>query len=317
MKLSCPKTGIVWHASVGYGAQVAEHPVFSATLKYLTNVAISAEPGITTADRYLAGCALLNYLVAPGAWRVPLTDGAVSHVISNISDLASTVIKTLATKLEWPHITINRDTADLYNLQHYLVSINESIDSVARISEEREELNRKTGNVERLINSNLHRNTPNTAKLLADWAEAAAKFPQESVTYLPDGTPIALTDYWKAIIISAHTGKHVEMLGAGIDADEVSDLIDWLEFNLEMHGTPQSTELMKSLRTAKEVLEDFSTPMQVQVTKQDADPEPVRKDFKSSIDYLKAKAKWNRENKVNADYDSAPINTSTTLGIEL
>lgn len=303
MKHICPKLGIEWYSSSGYGYSTCEHPIFSTPLKTL--IKHSIDPAVSNKDKALIAAGFLNYL--PTIWHSPLEYSyAESFLIQEFSSLSTLASKIdIVDRIEIPSLVINKQTNSLSNLSNWILTLNEALSTESQKQSRyrlEQRLARKEAVIARLLNSQLARNRNKLAIYMADWACEAASFPV-TFTYTELGTPIRLSDYWKQIIVSSFQDKHLEILSAGIDYDDLCDLVEWLEFNIP-HGSTHAAVLMSEVRKTKGVLEEFTArKVRIKEAHELNIPEPKRAQFPDTVSYLRAKLAY-----VNSKTEIEPLN---------
>lgn len=300
MKHTCPKLGIEWYSSTGYGFSQCPHPVFSTPLKTL--IKYTVDPAVPNKDKVLISAAFLNYL--PVIWNTPLDwEYAKQHLLFEFSSLATLASKlSIVNRISVPSLVINKQTASLSNLANWIQTLNESLTEEAQKQDRyrlEARLARKEAVIARLLNSQIKKNRNKLAIYIADWAAEVASFPT-SFTYTDLGTPIRLADYWKQIIVSSFQDNHLDILAAGTDYDDLCDLVEYLEFNIP-HGSTHAAVLMAEIRKTKGILEEF-TARKVKVVEVKT-PEPKRQHFPDTASYLRAKLAY-----VTSKTEIQPVN---------
>lgn len=300
MKHTCPKLGIIWYSSSGYGVSSCEHPVLSTPLKTL--IKYTVDPAVENKDKILIAAGLLNYL--PVIWHTPLDWSDASHfLLLEFSSIATLAAKLdIVDRIHVPKLVINKQTNSLANLANWILTLNEALSEEAQKQDRyrlEARLARKEAVIARLLNSQIKRNRNKLAIYIADWAAEAAAFPT-SLTYTDIGTPIRLSEYWKQIIVSSFQDNHLDILASGTDYDDLCDLVEYLEFNIP-HGSTHAAVLMAEIRKTKGILEEF-TARKVTIIEPKL-PEPKRQHYPDTASYLRAKLAY-----VNSKTDIQPLN---------
>lgn len=300
MKHVCPKLGIEWYSSSGYGFSTCEHPVLSSPLKTL--IKHTVDPAVSNEDKSLVAAGLLNHL--PVIWHTSLDwTEASQYLLTEFSALAILAAKVdIVDRLSIPKLVINKQTNSLSNLSNWIATLNEAItEESSKQSRYRLEarLARKEAVIARLLNSQIKRNRNKLAVYIAEWAAEVADFPH-TFTYTDIGTPIRLSDYWKQIIQASFQDKHLDILSAGIDYDDLCDLVEWLEFNIP-HGSTHAAVLMAEVRKTKGILQEFTARKVTQV--QTELPMPKKQDYPNHVSYLRARLAW-----INSKTEIEPVN---------
>lgn len=121
------------------------------------------------------------------------------------------------------------------------------------------------------------------AKLISDWAALVSDFPKE------------VKELWKGIIYNTFRNDVPALFKLSVTRGDYSELLYHCEEYIP-HGTDYAYELMKRLRNTTEIIKDLTyySNSSVEIIKPKY-PEPNRKDFSSSVQYMKAKIRWQAE----------------------
>lgn len=342
MKLICPLTNVSYGTSIGYGHGRAPHPVFYIPLKSLIQQHLHPyyERQLSNVEIHLFGCALLHKL--PVIWEVPLDEAKCAKVWPQVIEKLSALCMRLDTRRieEMPQYHITKDNNTLHNLRYYIESIDDTIEELEGDGDYRNTyIQRNAENtITRMLLQCLNKSEKKHAlpKLMADWALEIGRFPTDNVTLLHNDnstTKVPMCEHWHGIIMRIFgTNDPVDILTTEITAGDIEELIEHCETNIEV-GTIIANALLRKLRDAKEVLDEFRSPASVRNIKiaetRDADAlaillseengpqgfksvrinesaettptsaptsEPLRKDYPSMGAYLAAKIKWQRGN---------------------
>lgn len=316
MKLQCPKSGVRYTIDCGYGTGRVDHPIFKLPAKSLLEFSLSAyiAGSLKPDDLHLLGCALVNQLPLD-AWNatVTVTESLWPTVIKQ---LATTVARMDGRELEYvPKFRIDRQNADLSNLDSYLEAVNIAIDT-ARFdpTESRRALNSKNSQSElteklfKILRDGEQklRERHKLPQLIAQWAATAGNFPREKVTF--GNNRISLRDYWRQLIIIAFSKDSVnQLIGSIVTKGDYAELIEHCEQSIP-YGSLHTDTLLNTLRgavdilkefkpnsrdvNARDILEDGAELAPVVPVEKPSSSAPVRSAFASSLDYIKARSRW-------------------------
>jgi len=330
MKVICPKSGLSYYANVGYGIAISPHPIFSLPLsKLIAQLEDWASGKLTGTDEYLLGLAFLAK--APTHWTSPTKQEQAGPIITtNLESLSKVVLRLHTLSLEdVPSFVINKNTAGLEQLPNWINVLNEALAAqVATVRAGRiaGRIARQEESITKLINRGLDRSGSKLAGLVASWAAIAGDFP--TFKTVVQGKEVTCSVYWQSIIQIAWTGNYIAALQNGVTPSDVKELIEHCEDQIP-HGSTHSYLLMKTLRGLYDLISEFRPVSPIVVNEPDADitdgadsketitstnannsttittvtstetlaaaiplPEPARNQFKSQMDYLRARIKW-------------------------
>lgn len=346
MKLSCPYSGIRYTVSDGFGSGRAIHPVFQIPLKYLcsTQLEVYLAGRLNTKELHLYGSVLLYHLPIQ-YWNAPLES---PEILEKFWKLYIARIAKVAARLEaydkslFPQYVISKETKKLGSFPDYLCTLEKMIDDSAFSPAETRRIiyqsyiSNKILEILRTVDHR-HRERKKLPELVAQWAGSVGEFPTYAVTY--NGSQIPLAEYWKHLITFAfNESSSSALLKAASTYDiKAADYVELLEHCVQHipFGSLHIDTLVERLRGAIEILNEFrpqkmvesvgvssiasvlnesgsgtvvssvnsiSTVSTVSLT------EPKRHEYKSQIEYLKARIAWS--NKV-LDAAAAKKNTAT------
>lgn len=358
MKLFCPISGVSYTTNIGYGHGQAPHPIFYFSLEQLTTQFLEpyTRGKLEEKEIHLLGCALLHTL--PVQWEVAVEPSEKVNRIwrRNLEKLASAALwYDDRSSSQLPKYRIDKNTSTLHNLDQYVKSLTTTtilkapVDSndwetEADITETLtdNELVRAEETILAIVRSALNKaGKKQLPSLMAQWAASVGNFSEESISYpssMADKGTVntTLKKHWQYIIIKAfETTEYVNLLSEDITLADISELVEHCETEIEA-GTLHYSILMKKLRAAKNVIEEFTSPApmsQIQIVEHHEElaasllgeassstltdstslaplapttPEhkvptsaPLRKDYPSNASYLAAKLRYSRS-KTNA-----------------
>lgn len=328
MKLTCPKSGIRYTTSTGFGSASAEHPIFQLPLPKLLNQHLPAfiAGKLEPVETHLFGSAVLAQLPVD-RWNCPLQSPETLASIwqANIVWICKTVSRHTRDWEELPKYRITRETADLHNLPVYLEKLNECLDSSEWRPTELKQSAQHKEVTERLFV--ILRTTDQTLRarhrlpaLIANWAAVAGKFPKDFVTQGERKLPLA--EFWKSLIVTAFSPDSVaQLLTQDVKLADYEELLEHCEQEISF-GQLHTDVLLEKLRNAIDTIKEFKHPKILSVTvadfmreeestdtgnvngkevafigpvipaqKPDKIP-PVRHQFKSELEYQRARIKW-------------------------
>lgn len=277
MKLYCPKSGVTYHTSCGYGHGQATHPIFQISTKKLLdqNLEHTWNAKLPPEDVHLLGAALLDKL--PVIWDSPLDIENCKKVwAANMEKLAATVLRIDSRVINnLPKFRVTKETRNLSTLSAYLSEISTVLnDSFSAFKESTStftmDYNRHTAeeSIVRTLRTVLDtagrkKKLPN---LMADWACDVGEFPKTLITIEIGKPKITLAEHWKSIITRIFSYKSLsEILSDTITLGDIEELIEHCECNIEL-GSLHSLSLFKRLRETKEVIQEFRSPALSEIT---------------------------------------------------
>lgn len=300
MKLTCPQSGIEYNTSYGYGTASSIHPATQIPLKKLVAQLADYHSAkiYSDTDRYLYLLAWFNNL--PNVtYRSPADSDSYTALLANAERLIRVVLGTVKMKhLQYPAIVVSKESPLSKCLRNWLDTLDEQLkDAATRSSNQAYNItmSRLEATLDRITTYTLKSNVTRASKLVAQWAATAGQFSTELVT-TPDNKRVQLTDYWQHIIVLAFNESHTDLLKSKVLPADISELIEHCEDSIP-HGSQYAYELMKRLRLAQKQLDElYGTHSEVVREHIQAGTEsliePTRRQFKSPVDYLKARVKW-------------------------
>lgn len=334
MKLYCPLSGISYSTNIGYGHGKAPHPTFYLPLKSLISQNLDAFTmgKLSEEETHLFGCALLHKLPVIWEVEVPLNENTKVIWRKYLEKLAACVLR-YDSRLEsdLPKYHIDRHSCNLGNLSIYLESL---CDAVAELESDGDSPTPTyiTRNAEatilRMLRGSMSRKEKQETfpMAMAEWAASVAAFPTELVTIAVSskGTEekMLLRDYWKDIVVKLFRETDpINILSTTITPADVDELIEHCETHLEI-GSLHSLALMRRLRDAKVILDEFRSPApraaitvrkneiltaqflegnenvsQINIDRPKVSipkDEPLRRDYPNTAAYLRARIAWQR-----------------------
>lgn len=311
-KVLCSISGIQFsceYLPISLSQREYSHPVFHLPQKKLLGLYQKYRHGeLNTIDSYLTFLAYLNSTELV-TWRVPakFTPKTESIIANNFDDLLLAISRINSIRnpsVHFSHIAISPDTCTLDNVHYWIASWLDTYDSFVssaasmKLACSIHELEEK---LEYLI-KDANRNETKFATRLAEWAEKAGCFPHFQILY--QGSAIKISDYWKLIIRKCVNQESIFQ----IPSKDLQELIDHCEDNIDA-GSIYGFNLFKILREGKEKQQAFLglgptsfSILSVDSSVEDAnkaaiiasatDEAPMRIDYPSTFQYLKAKLAW-------------------------
>jgi hypothetical protein len=306
------------------------HPIFHAPQKKLFSFARKwAAHELTETDSYLLFLALLKSTDRV-YFRLPAihTERTAQIVANNMEQLMIAVsrMNSVGTpETVFPPIAITADSRSLDSARYWIEAWMENYEEFKKgysFASSIKKLSIREAALERMIKSP-HRDTSSYAEILAEWAADAANFPVYPT--LVDGINIPLCDYWKKVITAAAKREYFT-----VPKIELLDVIEHCENNIEP-GSIHFHKLMEVLKDTRAYLEGFlgeiNSPKQTNrhnrlelwnfapdaprndgssisgnddvfteniqaIINSAPAKEPIRSEFTSSLEYIKAKIKY-------------------------
>lgn len=299
---TCQKSGFpVKLSHFPYNFTGLHHPIFNLSYNELIAPQLYdkwVNREFTEIDGKLYFLAILNSsnLVEFRTYARP-TIAICESNIEALMDIIGWIFTVKNPALHMPRIAITQDTATLDNVRLWINAWQEvrvEFDTGYRVFTEQQMLLRKEEFLSRMIH-NKQKEPQQFAKLLADWAAIAAKFPQFN-TYV-NGSTINIATYWQDILITC--GKSPNHI-LSLNLKDMQELLTHLEDNLE-HGTLFSYSVLQLLRAGISThscymivdgLEDIGA-VNLNLLADDAPPiQPKEHDYKNKVLYLKDKIRW-------------------------
>jgi len=315
-RITCPKSGTIYSCEHLPVTTAHAHPFFSLSQHKLVSLAGVWSAGrLTSTESYLLYLALLDS-TGLVQWRTQATytkhtDSIVANGMPQLLDIISKINLITHPSFTLPQFAISQDTTTLENSIHWIEvwtnNYSEWYEDY-QDSKEKEALKQAIDTRETSLQRLIKSSTPvdQYAKVLADWAAVAGKFPEHPTIHPITKTPTTIAALWRQIII---TIANQEKLWRYPKKDIV-ELIDHCEDNIT-HGNIYSHTLMKYLREGLARYDDFlgfgptkttftllspASDIQeanVAVLKQTAPTEqPKESQYPTKLAYLKALTKW-------------------------
>lgn len=308
MKLTCPISQLTYSTNIGYGTGSSIHPALTQPLKQLVANLPSYYSGRIAAESpdslYLYKLAWLCQL-PDITFRTPVNRPTAEPALTGVLDRMISLVTTVQQHkhIHFPALVIDKESANLDTLKFYLDSLEECITEAKRSGRELSaaaKLTRIESTLERMVLSQLKAHRTKTSKLIAEWAALAADFPMFRVTVPGTGKEVPCSEYWQLIITNSFVESTNTLLELSIPVADIEELIDHCEDYIP-HGTVYASVLMRSLRAARDTVAEMLTPAGVakSLTKSAdsaltgaASTKPVRSQFASNLEYIKALVKW-------------------------
>lgn len=315
----------------------AIHPVFLLPQhKLLAYSSKWAAGELTNTDSYLLFLALMNSTEliewrVNSVYREHQTDTLVATNMEALLKIIGKINVIHHPAFALPSFAITKDTCSLDNIHHWLAAWHEAfLDFMKGYKEqtEQEKIVRREYALERMIKSTQLKNQKHYAIVLANWAELAGKFPATLTIHPISKKHVPLADYWKEIIVACVREEKIFQY----PSEDVAELITHCE-DLIPHGSISAASLMDLLRSGKEsqssylCLNDFDIAAYKQGTLNAEDitettnkismiqnaplTQPVRHEFSSEIEFVRAKARWRMKQK----YGDIALDTSVNVSL--
>ncbi len=330
----CAYSGIKFkceHFPMYLNNREAVHPVFLLPQhKLLAYTHKWANDELTHTDSYLLFLSLMNSTELI-EWRVPAayvssTDSIIATNMESLLRIIGKINVIHHPRFALPSFAITRETCTLENVHYWIEAWHEAfIDFMKGYKEqtEQERILRREYALERMIKSTQLKNQKHYAVVLANWAELAGKFPTSTTIHPISKKILPLADYWKEIIVACVREEKIFQY----PADDVAELITHCE-DLIPHGSISAASLMDLLRQGKEsqssylCLNDFDiaaykqgklsaedvteTTNKITMIQNAPLTQPVRSDYGSEIEFVRAKARW----KMKIKYGEITLDTA-------
>lgn len=324
MKATCRYSGLqfqVQYFPYAFNKSVLHHPTFDIPFPDLLQLSQDwMSSRFTPVDRRLLFLSLLHStdLITWRTYAIP-SDAVIHANMDSMIEWAA-FIHGCKNKEQFqclPRYVISKETATLEHVSGWFQTWKEAVeeykDRYRTYNAAQLQLRREAA-LERLI-KDPSRTTESYASILAEWASVAASFPTYP-TLAPDGSYIPLSDYWKELMRRCGSKQ---MQAWKMDVQELNDIQEHLEYNLP-HGTIFAHEALALVRSAIARSQsalgilNISSPTFTILSEEDSIEkanilaqaalapavEPIRSDYPDNVSYLRAKARWNLAQKVEA-----------------
>ena len=296
-KLLCPISGIRYSCEHLPLTTSYPHPIFTLSYPKLLELYAKHVAGhLTPTDNYLLFLAYLNSIDSLH-WRVPcsLVPTATSTqalVYNNMAQLISVLEKTLTITLpsfKQPGFVITPETSDLGNISIYIKAWQKNIDAMNSFYKQ-ERIDKKLKEVEDKLQYLIFAGEGQlSANKLAVWADLAGTFPskhreqyqkiirscynQDKMFALKLSTIEEVKDFCLESIMpgSIFLHKLIEVLNHGIELNK--SYLGYTILDTDTLNNKESEELAILIAKAPE-------------------KEPTREDYTNSVEYLKAKLRY-------------------------
>ena len=306
MKITCPVSGVSYTTSSGYGTVSYAHPALNTPLKKLVQQLVDWHAARITEpdDQYL-------YLLA---WATNLPELQITTQLDSSTTFpvllahSEQLFKTVLACAKFPHVkfpamVVRKPTDLAQSLTNWLSVLAEAFHQSNQFASQRlynDEVRRLESVLDNITSKQLKGHLHRTSKVIAAWADKAGRFPHTNIV-TPQNTTVPLNEYWIQIIIHAFNESTLDLIKSGIGVGDVAELIEHCEDELP-HGSTYAFTLMRKLRAAKATLIELSgipdigpaDTIVADTLPMDVPIEPERKQYKSSVDYLKARLAWQK-----------------------
>lgn len=307
---------------ISLSSREVHHPIFNIPAKNLLSLSAQWSAGkLPPAETYLLYLALLNS-TSLIEWRLPATytDKTASIIANNMEQLIHIIGKidvvssSALHSMTLPHFVMGQDTRDLSNSYYWIQvwnqNYNDWYDGIRSHANDQELLRRELS-LEKLIKTS-HKKIEDYPSILARWATIAADFPTFEVTI--SGRKMELAEYWEDIIIKCAKEEAIFK----IPENDLVELINHCEENVVGDGSIHAIALMRHLRRGRAMQQNYlglgdidlsmkeGTAYRIlspSTSAEDANiqnmidnapvKEPVRGNYPTLIEFIKAKARWN------------------------
>lgn len=326
--VTCAYSGIVFkcdHFPMSLTGSEAAHPVFLLPQHKLLAYSSKWSAGdLTTTDSYLLFLALMNS-TSLIEWRHAAhhhkgTDSLVAANMESLIRIIGKINLIHHPKFVLPSFAVTRDTCTLDNIRYWVEAWHDSFMEFMRgykEQTEQERITRREYALERMIKSTQLKNAKKYSIALANWAELAGQFPSFTLLHPLTKNPVTLAEYWKEIITACIREEKIFQYPAA----DVEELITHCEEHIP-HGSISAASLMDLLRAGKRsqssylCLSDFdivafkngtlssedvveTTNKLVMIQNAPMNP-PVRTDYSSEIEFIRAKARYRMKQQYGA-----------------
>lgn len=269
MKVYCAKSGIPYSTGELFNYDgihaIHEHPIFSFSnaqlLGFFEHVysgegmeSNSSESSST--EQYLLCLALLNKL--PNQWKCQVNkELALPYALKYLEPLARLVEKVNANRQylnSIPSIVIDKTTNDLRCLSDWINAYNEAYAEATNISaafRRGKQVSRLESVIDRLIAKGFDKNRSRISKVVADWAVVAGDF------------PVSVKELWYDMVQVSFSDDFLSVLGATATLADYDELIEHCEDYIP-HGSTLAAVLMRKLRDARAMIQEFTAPTKAQ-----------------------------------------------------
>jgi hypothetical protein len=199
---------------------------------------------------------------------------------------------------------------------------------------EQERITRREYALERMIKTTQIKNATKYAKVLSAWAELAGNFPTFAMIHPLTRNPVQLNTYWSEIIQACIREEKIFQY----PTTDVEELITHCEENIP-HGSISAASLMDLLRAGRSSQSSYlclsdldvaayrngtlktedvvETTNKIAMIQSAPEHAPVRTDYASEIEFVRAKMKYRMKTKYGTiDTVALNVTTSTTSKCE-
>lgn len=339
--ITCAYSGLTFkceHFPMSLSNAETSHPIFLLPQHKLLSYTTKWSSGeLGTTDSYLLFLALLN---STGllewrtsiAYRKGLTDSTVAGNMESLLKIIGKVNLIHHPRFALPSFAITKETHTLENVTYWIQAWHDSFIEFMRgykEQTEQEKIMRREYALERMIKSTQLKNAKAYALSLAAWAELVGQFPTFTMIHPISKGPVQLNAYWKEIIVACIREEKIFQYP---EAD-VIELLEHCEEHIP-HGSISAASLMDLLRVGKKsqssylCLTDFDiaaykagtlssedvveTNNKIAMIQSAPMNAPVRKDYASDLEFIRAKAKFRMKEKYgDISIDSLTVSTGT------
>lgn len=336
----CAYSGLTYkceHFPVTINNREEAHPIFILPQHRLLAYTSKWSAGeLTTTDSYLLFLALMNSTSliewrTSVAYRKGITDALVASNMEALIRIIGKINLINHPKFVLPSFAITRDTCTLDNVQYWIEAWHDSFMEFMRgyrEQTEQEKIMRREYALERMIKSTQLKNAIKYSKALAEWAALVGQFPTFAILHPLNKNPVGIDEYWKEIIIACIREEKIFQY----PSDDVDELITHCEDHIP-HGSISAASLMDLLRTGKKsqssymCLNEFDvlaykngtlrsedvveTTNKIALIQSAPQAAPIRTDYASEIEFVRAKMKWKMKQKYG-DMSAIHLNMETT-----
>lgn len=334
--LTCAYSGITFkceHFPMSLHNSETNHPVFLLPQHKLLAYTSKWSAGeLTKIDSYLLFLALLDSssLIE---WRTNAhyksgqTDAIVAANMENLVRIIGKINLIHHPRFALPSFAVTPDTSTLSNVQYWIKAWHEAfLDFMKGYKEqtEQERIIRREYALERMIKSTQLKNATKYATALANWAELAGNFPTFPILHPLNKNPVTLSDYWKEIITACVREEKIFQY----PSNDVDELILHCEESIP-HGSISAASLMDLLRTGRKSQSSYlclsdldvaaykagtlnkedvvETTNKIAMIKSAPVNAPIRTDYSSEIEFVRAKMRYKMKLKYGSELDTGDL----------
>lgn len=264
MKTFCAKSGIVFNTGELFNYDgihaVHEHGIFSLNTNQLLGLFEHIYTGERLAnsetEQYLLCLALLNKL--PNQWKVQINKELALPITLKFLEPVAKLVERLNSDRRYlhncPSIVIDKTTNDLRCLPDWIAAYTDAFNESINISAEYRKgkaVSRLETVIDSLIAKGFDKNKSRISKVVANWAVVAGDFPN------------SVKELWMEMVEISFADKFIEVLSGKATLADYDELVEHCEDYIP-HGSTLASVLMKKIRSARAMLQEFEQPTKAQ-----------------------------------------------------